>query len=48
MRYVKIPTERVGVLIGKNGEIKEKIEGYGVKLEIDSKEGEIKIEGEDA
>ncbi len=48
MRYVKIPAERVGVLIGKNGEIKEKIEGYGVKLEIDSKEGDVKIEGEDA
>ena len=48
MRYIKIPKERVAVLIGKNGEIKEKIEEHGVKLEIDSATGDIKIIGEDS
>lgn len=48
MRYVKIPVERVAVLIGKDGETKEMIESYGVKLTIDSKTGDVKIEGEDS
>lgn len=48
MRYVKIPMDRVAVLIGKNGEVKEKIEKHGVKLEIDSSTGDVKIIGEDS
>lgn len=48
MRYVRIPMERIAVLIGKNGEVKEKIEQYGVKLEIDSSTGDVKIEGENS
>lgn len=48
MRYVKIPMERVAVLIGKNGEVKEKIESYGVELEIDSSSGEVKIKSDDS
>ncbi|HDN95544.1 MAG: RNA-processing protein [Thermoplasmata archaeon] len=48
MRYIKIPKERVAVLIGKNGEVKEKIEKYGVKLEIDSATGDVKISGDDS
>jgi len=41
---VKIPLDRVGVVIGKNGEIKKMIEETtGVRLEINSNEGEIKI-----
>lgn len=47
MRYVKIPKDRVAVLIGKDGKIKEMIEGYGIKLTIDST-GDVKIEGKDA
>ncbi|MBC7081170.1 MAG: RNA-processing protein [Thermoplasmatales archaeon] len=47
MKYVKIPIDRVGVLIGKNGETKSKIESYGIKIEVDSKIGEVKIESED-
>ncbi len=47
MKYVKIPIDRVGVLIGKNGETKRKIENYGVKIEVDSNIGEVKIESED-
>ncbi|MEM2935169.1 MAG: KH domain-containing protein [Candidatus Thermoplasmatota archaeon] len=47
MKYVKIPVDRVGVLIGKNGETKSGIESYGLKLEINSSIGEVKIESED-
>jgi ribosomal RNA assembly protein len=42
--YVKIPRERVGVLIGLNGEVKEYIERrLPVKLDIDSVSGGIII-----
>lgn len=47
MRYVKIPLDRVGVLIGKEGETKNRIESYGVKIEVNSSIGEVKIESED-
>lgn len=46
---LKIPKERVAVLIGKNGEIKKDIENStGSKLEINSKDGEVIISGDDA
>ncbi|MBI5072427.1 RNA-processing protein [Candidatus Woesearchaeota archaeon] len=46
---IKIPKERIAVLIGKSGEIKKKIENtLGVKLQVDSQEGDITIQGEDA
>jgi len=42
--YVKIPKERIGVLIGSEGKVKEEIERrLGVKLNIDSKEGDVSI-----
>lgn len=42
---VRIPGERIGVLIGKNGETKELIENRtGVKLLIDSEEGDVEID----
>ncbi len=48
MKYLKIPVERIGVLIGKNGKIKEEIEKISsLELSIDSKEGEVTIEDED-
>ena len=44
MLYVKIPKERVGVLIGPDGKVKTQIErSCGVKLEIDSKIGEVTV-----
>ena len=43
MRYVKIPKDRVAILIGREGKTKEKIEEYGVNLEIDSSTGDVKI-----
>ena len=45
MKYLKIPMERIGVLIGHNGENKEKIEKISkAKISIDSELGEIFID----
>lgn len=42
MRYIRIPKERVGVLIGKDGETKRTIERISqLHLEIDSEEGDV-------
>jgi ribosomal RNA assembly protein len=44
MKYLRIPKDRIGVLVGHNGEIKKQIETQsGVTLEINSTEGEITI-----
>ena len=49
MKYLKVPKERVGVLIGHNGETKKKIEEISqTKLEIDSAEGEVIIDEHEA
>ena len=46
---LKIPKERIAVLIGKNGEIKKELEEESNStIEVDSKEGDIKIKGEDS
>lgn len=45
---IKIPKERIGVLIGVEGETKEQIEKRaGVRLDIDSEQGDVTIAGED-
>ena len=45
---LKIPKERVAVLIGKSGKTKKEIEKITkTELEIDSKEGDIFIKGKD-
>lgn len=48
-RYeLKIPKERVAVLIGKKGETKKEIEGVTKsKIEVDSNEGDVFITGPD-
>jgi len=46
--FIAIPKERVGVLIGRSGEIKEEIEKKAkVKLSVDSKSGGVTITGLD-
>lgn len=46
---LKIPNERVAVLIGKNGEVKKSIEAdTKTKIKVDSREGDIFIYGKDA
>ncbi|MBI3116203.1 MAG: RNA-binding protein [Thaumarchaeota archaeon] len=43
-RVLKVPSERVGVLIGKGGETKKNLEKLcGVELVIDGKSGEIVV-----
>ncbi len=45
MKHVKIPTERIGVLIGEGGETVETIEAEAeVELQIDSEDGAVRIE----
>lgn len=46
---LKIPLDRVAVLIGKNGEVKRRIEErLHVRLEIQSEEGDVFIHGDDS
>ncbi len=46
---LRIPKERVAVLIGKNGDVKKRLEqSTGTSLKIDSEEGEVVISGKDA
>ncbi len=45
MMFVKIPLERVGVLVGKSGEVKKRIEDEtGTNVNIDSKSGDVTID----
>lgn len=47
MQYLRIPKERIGVLIGKDGEIKKYIEEMtGIKLIIDSESGDVNLNEE--
>ncbi len=47
--FLKAPKDRIAVIIGKNGETRKEIEKLTeTKIEIDSKTGEIDIQGEDA
>lgn len=49
VEYVKIPRDRIGVLIGSNGTIKEYMEKKsGSEIKVDSNEGDIRIEGGDS
>jgi len=46
---LKLPKERIAVLIGKKGEVKKRIEEETkTEIKVDSKEGDIFIKGEDA
>jgi len=46
---LRIPKDRIAVLIGKEGNIKKEIESEtNTKIKVDSKEGDVFISGEDA
>lgn len=46
---VKVPKERIAVLIGEGGEKKRELEDVlGVKLDIDSQEGDVRLSGTDS
>ncbi len=45
---LKIPKERIAVLIGKCGEVKNDLEEItGTRIDVDSEEGDVVIKGED-
>jgi len=45
----KIPKDRIAVLIGKDGTVKDELEMQtGTKMDIDSKEGDVVLTGEDS
>lgn len=47
--HVRVPMERIAVLIGPRGEVRRYIEDRaGVTLEIDSKDGSVVVHGEEA
>ncbi len=49
MKYIHIPNDRVGVLIGKDGETKKTIERISqMHLEIDSEEGDVAFNEQEA
>ena len=49
MQYLRLPRERVGVIIGKHGETKQDIEDRtGVIINVDSETGEVTLETEKA
>lgn len=42
---VKVPKDRIGALIGKDGEVKAKVEKLtGVKIHVDSSEGDVTLD----
>lgn len=46
---LKIPKDRIAVLIGKEGSVKEELElQTGITLDVDSKEGDVKLKGENS
>lgn len=46
---VRIPKERIAVLVGEKGRIKKKIEQtLNIKMKIDSKEGDVVLGGDDS
>jgi ribosomal RNA assembly protein len=46
---LKLPQDRIAVLIGVKGEIKKGIEdSTGTKIEVDSEEGDVTVSGSDA
>ena len=49
MYELRIPKDRIAVLIGKEGEVKKELEkSTKTTIDVDSKEGEIVISGKDA
>jgi ribosomal RNA assembly protein len=46
---IKIPKERIAIIIGEKGEKKRELEELlGVKIHIDSEEGDVTLQGKDA
>ena len=49
IEHIKVPQDRIGVIIGVEGRIKEILENKsGASIDVDSESGTVTIEGEDA
>ena len=48
VRYVRIPLDRVGVVIGPGGSVKTRLEKLGGHMDIDSSTGEIRLDYADS
>ncbi|MDI9633339.1 MAG: KH domain-containing protein [Methanolinea sp.] len=49
IQELKVAQNRIGVLIGKGGQVKRELEEKtGTRIQIDSQEGTVTVEGEDA
>ncbi len=49
MKYVKVPMERLGVLVGKNGEVKKRLEEEtDTSIIIDSESADVTIDDSDS
>ena len=49
MHELRVPRDRIAVIIGKNGETKKRIEEQTeTRIEVDSREGDVFIRGDDA
>jgi arCOG04150 universal archaeal KH domain protein len=49
LEHIKVPQDRIGVIIGVEGKVKETLEKKsGATIDVDSESGTVTIEGEDA
>lgn len=49
MQYLRVPADRIGALLGRNGDVKRHLEEEtGVSISIDSAEGDVEVDGSDA
>jgi ribosomal RNA assembly protein len=48
MQYIRVPDERIGVLIGEKGEVKSEIQRLtGIRVDVDSSSGDITVDDRD-
>lgn len=46
MQYLRVPLERIAVLLGREGKVKRKVEQEtGVTISVDSEEGDVEVDG---
>lgn len=46
MQYLRVPQERIGALVGKDGEVKKRLElETGVSISVDSADGNVEVDG---
>jgi ribosomal RNA assembly protein len=49
MQYLRVPHDRIGVILGRDGTLKRRIEEEtGVRINVDSSDGNIEVDGSEA